>query len=145
MDSKRRREPPEMAAAGAAAYARLSELAPDIVVVCDDNAARLLVEPCLIGGTMPVVFAGINWTIEEYRLPAPNVTGMVEVAPLRKLLETGSVSSTKITWKCETVPKEASVAAVFATTASACSHMKFRAVAVLDSLFGACRRPFASR
>ena len=89
MDTKRRRDPVQMAAAGDAAYARMLELQPDVVIVSDDNAMRYFVEPRLLGTDTPVVFTGINWTIEEYDLPAPNVTGMIEVAPMKPLLRLG--------------------------------------------------------
>ena len=89
MDTKRRRDPAYMVAAGKAAHARMLEVRPDVVIASDDNAARHFIEPWLLGTDMPVVFTGINWTIEEYNLPAPNVTGMIEVAPLEPLLQLG--------------------------------------------------------
>lgn len=89
MDTKRRRDPTDMAAAGEAAHARMLEVRPDVVITSDDNAARHFIEPWLLGTDMPVVFTGINWTIEEYDLPAPNVTGMIEVAPIEPLLQLG--------------------------------------------------------
>ena len=41
---------------------------------------------------MPVVFSGVNWTVEEYDLPAPNVTGIVEVAPIGPMIRQAASS-----------------------------------------------------
>jgi len=89
MDTKRYGDLDRSVATGAAAHERMMEISPDIVITSDDNAVRHFVEPWLIGTDMPVVFTGINWTIEEYDLPAPNVTGMIEVAPMKALLKLG--------------------------------------------------------
>ena len=62
------------------------KIKPDVLITSDDNAARYLVVPYFKGGKLPVVFSGINWTVEEYGFPAANVTGMVEVAPIRPML-----------------------------------------------------------
>lgn len=63
------------------------KIKPDVLITSDDNAARYLVVPYFKGGKLPVVFSGINWTVEEYGFPAANVTGMVEVAPIRPMLK----------------------------------------------------------
>ena len=89
LDTKRFLEPAQMRAAAEAAHRRMLEIEPDIVIVSDDNAVRHFVEPRLLGTDMPVVFCGVNWTVEEYRLPDPNVTGMIEVSPMDALLELG--------------------------------------------------------
>lgn len=86
MDTKRRRTKAEIEAAAAAAHALFERLEPDIVITSDDNAAKHLVVPYLVDGPVPVVFSGVNWTVEEYGFPASNVTGIVEVAPIRPLL-----------------------------------------------------------
>lgn len=65
---------------------QIRKIKPDILITSDDNAARYLVVPYFKGGSLPVVFSGINWTVEGYGFPAPNVTGMVEVAPVRPML-----------------------------------------------------------
>ena len=87
MDTKRDRRPEHARAVGAAIARRIDEDPPDVVIVSDDNAVRHLVVPHLVGGPVPIVFSGVNWTVEEYGLPAPGVTGMVEVAPIGRLLD----------------------------------------------------------
>ena len=86
MDTKRRRSEADIRTAAADAAALIGRLAPDVVITSDDNAARHLIVPHLRGGEVPVVFSGINWTVEEYAFPASNVTGIVEVAPIRPML-----------------------------------------------------------
>ncbi|MGB5767663.1 MAG: hypothetical protein WBM38_13095 [Arenicellales bacterium] len=65
----------------------IMKINPDVLITSDDNAARYLVVPYFKGGNLPVIFSGINWTVEEYGFPADNITGMVEVAPIRPMLK----------------------------------------------------------
>ncbi|MCP4692675.1 MAG: hypothetical protein GY859_31835, partial [Desulfobacterales bacterium] len=60
----------------------IEEWRPDIVVASDDNAAKYLIAPYYINARTPFIFCGLNWDASVYGLPAPNVTGMVEVAPV---------------------------------------------------------------
>ena len=65
----------------------IKKIRPDVLITSDDNAAKYLVVPYFRNGNTPVVFCGINWTVKEYGFPASNVTGMIEVAPVRPMLE----------------------------------------------------------
>lgn len=58
----------------------------DVVIACDDNASKYLVAPHLKGTETPVVFCGVNWDASGYGFPAPNVTGMVEIASIDELV-----------------------------------------------------------
>ena len=89
MDTKRRKAPEEKVAAGQAAYKLIKNLKPDVVITSDDNAAKYLIVPHLIDKKVPVVFSGINWTVDEYGFPASNVTGIVEIAPIKPMLMEG--------------------------------------------------------
>jgi len=60
---------------------------PDIVVTSDDNAAKYLIVPYFMGAKTPFVFCGVNWDASGYGFPAPNITGMIEVAPLIQTIE----------------------------------------------------------
>ncbi len=86
LDSKRRKTREEIQAAADRAFHTIVELDADVVLAADDNAVKHLVVPYLKGTRRPVVFAGVNWTVEEYGLPVPNVTGMVEVAPIAPMI-----------------------------------------------------------
>lgn len=87
MDTKRIKGSKMRAEAGMAAAMAIDSLKPDIVITADDNAAKYLIVPYLKDSDIPVVFSGINWTVEEYGFPLPNVTGIVEVAPIRPMLK----------------------------------------------------------
>jgi ABC-type uncharacterized transport system substrate-binding protein len=89
MDTKRRKLPEQKIAAGQAAYNLIKNLKPDVVITSDDNAAKYLIVPHLLDKEIPVVFSGINWTVDEYGFPASNVTGIVEIAPVKPILMEG--------------------------------------------------------
>jgi len=57
-------------------------LNPEILIVSDDNAVKFLVEPNLNQLEMPIVFCGVNWTADEYKLPHKQVTGILEILPV---------------------------------------------------------------
>ena len=87
MDSKRNRSEPYIKQKAEEIAAEIKSIKPDVLIVSDDNAAKYLVNPYFNGGELPVVFCGINWTVDEYNFSPVNVTGMVEVAPVRPLLQ----------------------------------------------------------
>ena len=60
---------------------------PDIIIAADDNASRYLIKPYFRDAGIPVVFCGVNWTVEEYGYPYSNATGMIEVVSIRPLLK----------------------------------------------------------
>lgn len=86
MNTKRNKTTELKEKAGEDAYELIKQLDPDVVITSDDNAAKFLVVPFLKDTDIPVVFSGINWTVDEYEFPAPNVTGIVEVAPIKPML-----------------------------------------------------------
>lgn len=69
------------------AYQVIIEYKPDVVIVSDDNASRYLVMPYLKNKDIPVVFCGLNWSMKEYGYPYKNVTGMIEIAPIKPLIK----------------------------------------------------------
>jgi len=87
MDSKRRSDLPDLQAAAENAMQVIRATQPAVIIVSDDNAAKHLVVPYLKDSRVPVVFAGLNWTVEEYGFPWPNVTGIVEVSPIRAMFD----------------------------------------------------------
>lgn len=87
MDTKRNLDTEFKIKAAAEALSIIKQQKADIVITSDDNAARYLIVPHLLGRRTPVVFTGINWTVEEYGFPVKNVTGMVEVSPLVPLIK----------------------------------------------------------
>jgi ABC-type uncharacterized transport system substrate-binding protein len=93
MDTKRRKSTEDKVAAGHAAYKLIKNLKPDVVITSDDNAAKYLIVPHLMDKEIPVVFSGINWTVDEYGFPARNVTGIVEIAPIKPMLLEGVITA----------------------------------------------------
>lgn len=61
---------------------------PDIIIACDDNASKYLIQPYFKDSNIPVVFCGINWSVDAYGYPYKNATGMVEIIPIRPLVNT---------------------------------------------------------
>lgn len=59
---------------------------PDVIIAADDSASKYLVMPYLKNAAVPVVFCGINWSVEPYGYPYKNVTGMIEVGPIEPLV-----------------------------------------------------------
>ncbi|MCS7009995.1 MAG: ABC transporter substrate-binding protein [Anaerolineales bacterium] len=85
MDTKR--NPDLCQQAGQQAWQTIQTFQPDVVIATDDNAQKCLVLPYLKGTELPVIFAGVNWSVSEYKYPAPNVTGMIEVDLIDRLIE----------------------------------------------------------
>jgi len=79
MDTKRNPDVSFCEAAGKSAKAEIEAFQPDVLIATDDNAQKCLVVPFYKGGSLPVVFAGVNWTADAYGYPASNVTGMIEI------------------------------------------------------------------
>ena len=87
MDTKRKKTKDDKIAAAAAAKALIESWQPDVVITADDNAAKYLIQPFYRDKDLPFVFCGINWTVKEYGFPYRNVTGMIEVAPVKAMIE----------------------------------------------------------
>ncbi len=87
MDTKRNPDVEFAKKMALAAKKHIEETKPDVVIACDDNASRYLVMPYFKDADLPIVFCGLNWTVSEYKYPYTNTTGMVEVVPIRPLLD----------------------------------------------------------
>jgi len=88
MDTKRHQSEAYKRAAARAAKEIIDEWRPDVVLTSDDAAAKYLIAPYFINTGPPFVFCGVNWSAREYGLPARNVTGMVEVSPVKETVAT---------------------------------------------------------
>lgn len=85
MDTKRLPRPQHPAQAEKA-WTRLKAGRPDLIILCDDNAARLL-GPSLKNGPVPVVYLGLNRNPRDYGIfPAKNMTGILERPLLKRSL-----------------------------------------------------------
>lgn len=87
MDTKRNKSQAFKLAAGLEAKRLIDSWKPDVVITSDDNAAKYVIVPHFRDADVPIVFNGINWTVDEYGFPFSNVTGIVEVAPIEPMLK----------------------------------------------------------
>ncbi|MET0088018.1 MAG: hypothetical protein ABW082_16040 [Sedimenticola sp.] len=96
MDTKRNKEQAYKERVGLEVRDLVMEWKPDVVIASDDNAARYVIQAHFKDSPTPFVFCGVNWTAEEYGFPYSNVTGIIEVAPLRPMLRQAASLSGKV-------------------------------------------------
>lgn len=85
LDTKRI-EKSRHAAQAEKALEHLKSTSPDLIILCDDNAAKYL-GPALKNGPIPVVYVGLNRNPRDYGLfPADNMTGILERPLLKRSL-----------------------------------------------------------
>lgn len=77
LDTKRNTDPVWAEQITHEALMKIEEFQPDVILVCDDNACKMIATR-FIGSETPVVFCGMNADPQEYGLPAANITGVVE-------------------------------------------------------------------
>jgi ABC-type uncharacterized transport system substrate-binding protein len=65
----------------------IQKIEPDVLIVSDDNAVKYLVEPYQDQFDFPVVFCGVNWTADAYKLPEGRYTGIIEILPVDRAVE----------------------------------------------------------
>ena len=90
MDTKRKKSQEQKEESARQAKSMIETWQPDVVIAADDNAAKYLIQPYYKDKDLPFVFCGVNWTVREYGFPYSNVTGMVEVAPVKAMIEEAS-------------------------------------------------------
>ena len=87
MDTKRNPQVEFIEAKAAEVIDEINAFKPDLIISSDDNAAKYVIQPHLRDGPIPVLFCGVNWTCWQYDLPTPFVTGILEVLPVREVIE----------------------------------------------------------
>jgi len=87
MDTKRNTSEEFKNAAGIRTKEMIESFRPDIIIAADDNASKYVIVPYFNNSSTPVVFCGVNWSAVEYGFPSTNVTGMVEVSLIPKLVD----------------------------------------------------------
>jgi ABC-type uncharacterized transport system substrate-binding protein len=60
---------------------------PRVLIAYGDDAVKYIVGPHFRNKPLPVVFFGIQWACDQYGLPAANTTGMLDVPPLRQIVQ----------------------------------------------------------
>ncbi len=66
----------------------IREKKPDLLIVSDDNAMKYLVVPNFQDNPLPIVFCGVNWTVDQYDISDCNITGVLEILPVEGLIQT---------------------------------------------------------
>jgi hypothetical protein len=87
MDTKRNTSAEFLKQAGEKVKAVIEAFKPDVVIAADDNSSKTVIVPFCKDSNPPFVFCGLNWDAGRYGFPTKNITGMVEVAPVKELLE----------------------------------------------------------
>ena len=85
MDGKRHIDSDFAKSKALEAKALVESWKPDVIIAADDNVSKFLIMPHFKNAAVPVVFCGINWTVEPYGYPYSNTTGMIEVGPVEPL------------------------------------------------------------
>lgn len=88
LDSKRQASDNSIKAKVDSVLKMINNYKPDVLAISDDNAMKYLVEPHAASFKVPVVFCGINWSANQYKFSRSQVTGMLEVLPLKTAIET---------------------------------------------------------
>ena len=88
MDTKRNKGEAFKKEAAQKTKAVIESFKPDVVIAADDNASKYLIQPFYKDANLPFVFCGVNWDASNYGYPYKNVTGMIEVAGAKELIET---------------------------------------------------------
>lgn len=86
MDTKRIPDKAFAEEMGLKAKEHIETTKPDVVIAADDAASLYLVKPYYKDAAVPIVFCGVNQSVEAYGYPYTNVTGMVEIAPVEPLM-----------------------------------------------------------
>ncbi len=87
MDTKRNKDKAFYKQSALAAKKHIEETKPDIIIACDDNASKYLVMPYYKDADLPIVFCGINWSVKQYAYPYSNVTGIIEISPIKPMMK----------------------------------------------------------
>lgn len=86
LDTYRQKAPEHLGKVSAEAKATIESWKPDVVIVSDDPAIKGIYAPFFKDKDVPFVFCGVNWDASAYGVPAKNITGMLEVCPVKELL-----------------------------------------------------------
>ena len=88
MDTKRNPSADFMKKRAAELIDSIREMKPDLLIASDDNAMKYLVVPYFQHDPLPIVFCGINWSAEQYDVSAINITGVLEILPVKEAIQT---------------------------------------------------------
>ena len=85
MDTKRHTDEAWKLEAGERARVEAGRYRPDVVLASDDDAQQYFAKS-YVGGSLPIVFGGVDADPSKYGYPAANVTGVIERPHFRESL-----------------------------------------------------------
>ena len=88
MDTKRNSSDEYIEKKAAQLLDSIDKIKPDLLVISDDNAVKYIAEPNLDQLSMPIIYCGVNWSADNYKLPEYQVTGILEILPVADALKT---------------------------------------------------------
>lgn len=86
LDTYRQKTPEHLTKVSAECQATIDQWKPEVVIVSDDPAMKGVYAPLFKDKAVPFVFCGVNWDASAYGVPNKNITGMLEVCPVKDLL-----------------------------------------------------------
>ncbi|MDX2111435.1 MAG: ABC transporter substrate binding protein [Verrucomicrobiota bacterium] len=86
LDTYRQKTPEHLTSASAECQATIDQWKPDVVIISDDAGMKGVYAPLFKDKDVPFVFCGVNWDAANYGVPNKNITGMLEVCPVKDLL-----------------------------------------------------------
>jgi ABC-type uncharacterized transport system substrate-binding protein len=84
LDAQRQRDEKHLQAKIREALETVDDFNPDVLIAADDDAVKNIIAPHFRKGRIPVVFCGVDWTCQHYGLPTAQVTGILEIPPVRE-------------------------------------------------------------
>lgn len=84
LDAQRQRDEKHLQARIREALETVEDFNPDVLIAADDDAVKHVIAPYFRKGGVPVVFCGVDWTCQQYGLPTGQVTGILEIPPVRE-------------------------------------------------------------
>ena len=88
LDTKRYPQAEAIAGKVEEALAVIRDTRPEVIIASGDNAVEFILAAHFQDGPIPCVFCAVDWSCEPYGLPTENVTGMLEILPVRETLAT---------------------------------------------------------
>ncbi len=89
MDTKRHPDAAWKAESGRRAMERVARYKPHVILTIDDDAQTYFARQ-LVGGSIPLVFCGVDADPSKYGYPATNVTGIIERPHFRESIDLAS-------------------------------------------------------
>jgi ABC-type uncharacterized transport system substrate-binding protein len=85
LDSKRVKDISKLESMALDIKKRIDRWRPDVIIAMDDAASKYIIMPYFKDSKIPVIFAGVNWTVGSYGYSYKNTTGQIEIELIKEL------------------------------------------------------------